>query len=171
MLHVSIDNFDGTAMVARLVGSAWLQIGASFDIVPEGLASVGGSLYAFGNFTTIGGAAINRVARFDGAAWQPLGTGADGPVNGLAGLNGAIIAGGSFTSVGGRGYASFAVYGCAPAACAADFNHSGSVTVQDIFDFLAAYFAGTAGADFNSSGTITVQDIFDFLAAYFTGCV
>lgn len=35
---------------------------------------------------------------------------------------------------------------CSPAACpvpcAADFDRSGSVTVQDIFDFLAAYFAG-----------------------------
>jgi hypothetical protein len=29
-----------------------------------------------------------------------------------------------------------------PVECAADFNNSGSVSVQDIFDFLAAYFAG-----------------------------
>jgi hypothetical protein len=29
-----------------------------------------------------------------------------------------------------------------PVPCPADFNHSGSVSVQDIFDFLAAYFAG-----------------------------
>jgi hypothetical protein len=27
-------------------------------------------------------------------------------------------------------------------ACPADFNNSGAVSVQDIFDFLAAYFAG-----------------------------
>jgi hypothetical protein len=34
---------------------------------------------------------------------------------------------------------------CSPAnciACPADFNNSGTVSVQDIFDFLAAYFAG-----------------------------
>lgn len=54
--------------------------------------------------------------------------------------------------------------------CAADFNNSGSITVQDIFDFLAAYFAGLPGADFNGAGGITVQDIFDYLAAYFVGC-
>jgi hypothetical protein len=54
--------------------------------------------------------------------------------------------------------------------CAADFNNSGAATVQDIFDFLAAYFAGGAGSDFNHSGSVTVQDIFDFLAAYFSGC-
>jgi len=58
----------------------------------------------------------------------------------------------------------------APRACPADFNFSGTVTVQDIFDFLAAYFANDPTADFNESNTVTVQDIFDFLAAYFRGC-
>jgi hypothetical protein len=56
------------------------------------------------------------------------------------------------------------------ACCPANFNQQGGVTVQDIFDFLAAYFGGQPSADFNSSGGITVQDIFDFLAAYFTSC-
>jgi hypothetical protein len=54
--------------------------------------------------------------------------------------------------------------------CPANFNAQGGVTVQDIFDFLAAYFAGDTRADFNGAGGITVQDIFDFLAAYFAGC-
>jgi hypothetical protein len=54
--------------------------------------------------------------------------------------------------------------------CRADFNHSGALSVQDIFDFLAAYFSGNPTADFNTSGTITVQDLFDYLAAYFAGC-
>jgi len=53
--------------------------------------------------------------------------------------------------------------------CPADFNLSGAVTVQDIFDFLTAYFAGNPDADFNHFSGITVQDIFDFLAAYFAG--
>lgn len=54
--------------------------------------------------------------------------------------------------------------------CPADFNHSGAVSVQDIFDFLVAYFAGDPAADFNASGVVSVQDVFDFLAAYFVGC-
>jgi hypothetical protein len=67
---------------------------------------------------------------------------------------------------------------CRP-PCRPDFNGSGTISVQDIFDFLAAYFAGCtvpgappcyASADFNGSGAISVQDIFDFLAAYFAGC-
>jgi len=54
--------------------------------------------------------------------------------------------------------------------CIADFNNSGAATVQDIFDFLAAYFASLPSADVNNSGAVTVQDIFDFLSAYFMGC-
>ena len=53
--------------------------------------------------------------------------------------------------------------------CKAEFNHAGGVSVQDIFDFLAAYFAGDPSADINGGG-VSVQDIFDFLAAYFAGC-
>jgi hypothetical protein len=33
-------------------------------------------------------------------------------------------------------------YTPAPAVCVADINQSGDITVQDIFDFLSAYFAG-----------------------------
>ena len=54
--------------------------------------------------------------------------------------------------------------------CTADFNHSGAASVQDIFDFLAAWFAGNSAADVNGAGGVTVQDIFDFLAAWFAGC-
>lgn len=54
--------------------------------------------------------------------------------------------------------------------CLPDINRSGSVTVQDIFDFLAAYFANDLSADFNNSFDISVQDIFDFLSLYFSGC-
>ena len=52
----------------------------------------------------------------------------------------------------------------------ADFNCSGSLTVQDIFDFLTAWFAGSSSADFNHLNGLSVQDIFDFLTAWFTGC-
>ncbi|MCC6320942.1 MAG: hypothetical protein IT438_05830 [Phycisphaerales bacterium] len=55
--------------------------------------------------------------------------------------------------------------------CKADFNQSGApVTVQDIFDFLSAYFSNSALADINGAGGVSVQDIFDFLSAYFAGC-
>ncbi len=54
--------------------------------------------------------------------------------------------------------------------CPANFNGMDGVSVQDIFDFLGAYFAVDPSADFNGSGAVSVQDIFDFLAAYFAGC-
>lgn len=55
-------------------------------------------------------------------------------------------------------------------SCPADFNHAGGVTVQDIFDFLGAWFSSSLSADFNGIGGLTVQDIFDFLGAWFSGC-
>lgn len=56
------------------------------------------------------------------------------------------------------------------ACCEADINASGDLTTQDLFDFLALYFAGDGRGDFDHSGTATVQDIFTFLAAFFAGC-
>ncbi len=54
--------------------------------------------------------------------------------------------------------------------CPADISGNGIISVQDIFDFLAFYFAGDCRADFNNVSGVSVQDIFDFLAAYFAGC-
>lgn len=53
--------------------------------------------------------------------------------------------------------------------CFADYNHDGNVAVQDIFDFLFAYFNGQSGANVNNDGSVTVQDIFDYLFLYFQG--
>ena len=57
-----------------------------------------------------------------------------------------------------------------PICCPADFNCSTHLEVQDIFDFLSAWFALDPRADFNAVNGITTQDIFDFLAAWFAGC-
>ncbi|HVU64597.1 MAG TPA: CRTAC1 family protein [Phycisphaerales bacterium] len=54
------------------------------------------------------------------------------------------------------------------AACPGDWNADGQVSVQDIFDYLNDWFAGSA--DVNGSGTTTTQDIFDFLNGWFSGC-
>ncbi len=55
-------------------------------------------------------------------------------------------------------------------ACLADFNNAAGITVEDIFDFLSAWFNGDNRADFNNAGGLTTQDIFDFLNAWFAGC-
>lgn len=54
--------------------------------------------------------------------------------------------------------------------CKANFNLQGGVTVQDIFDFLTAFFANDPAADINGEGGVSVQDIFDFVGAFFAGC-
>ena len=54
--------------------------------------------------------------------------------------------------------------------CHPDFDQSGGLSVQDIFAFLNAWFAGDPRSDFNGVNGITVQDIFDFLNAWFAGC-
>ena len=54
--------------------------------------------------------------------------------------------------------------------CPADFDCDGQVTVNDIFAFLAAWFARSPTADINHTGVPTVQDIFSFLTEWFVGC-
>jgi subtilisin family serine protease len=53
-------------------------------------------------------------------------------------------------------------------ACSATYQNA----VNDIVGAgaLLVVAAGNSNADVNNSGTISVQDIFDFLAAYFAGC-
>jgi hypothetical protein len=56
--------------------------------------------------------------------------------------------------------------------CYADYNKMAGISVQDIFDFLNDWFAGSKfaviGGDGNT-GTLNVQNIFDFLNAWFAG--
>jgi hypothetical protein len=87
----------------------------------------------------------------------------------------AIWGDSSSTVVVGWGYNSATARGEAlmwtgPAPCFADFNTDGTVNSADFFDFLPAFFAGSASADFNRDGTVNSQDFFDFLAAFFAGC-
>lgn len=53
--------------------------------------------------------------------------------------------------------------------CTADFNNDNLITVQDIFNYLNAWFANDPRADINGGG-LSVQDIFDFLNLWFVGC-
>ena len=54
--------------------------------------------------------------------------------------------------------------------CPADFNGDSNATVQDLFDFLSAWFARHPRADMNESGDVTVQDLFSFVSTWFQGC-
>jgi len=54
--------------------------------------------------------------------------------------------------------------------CRADFNHDGMASIQDLFEFLQAWFAADPRASINHGGPPTQQDIFDFLGLWFAGC-
>ncbi|HNB60878.1 MAG TPA: proprotein convertase P-domain-containing protein [Phycisphaerales bacterium] len=58
--------------------------------------------------------------------------------------------------------------------CSADFDHTGGVTVADLFTFLDAWFTqfpggtpGTPSADFDGDSSVTVGDLFGFLDSWF----
>jgi hypothetical protein len=69
-----------------------------------------------------------------------------------------------------------------PTTCRVDVNHSGTISVQDIFDFLTAWFAGcyipsnstvlptgcTINSDWNDNHTLEVADIFAYLGSWFS---
>jgi hypothetical protein len=61
-------------------------------------------------------------------------------------------------------------FGTSVVDCPPDFNANGTLEVQDIFDFLNAWFAGYADADFDGANGLQVADIFAFLNAWFAGC-
>lgn len=48
-----------------------------------------------------------------------------------------------------------------------DYDGDGTVTVEDLFDFLDAWFLSDLSADLDDDGTVTVVDLFDFLDAWF----
>ncbi len=57
---------------------------------------------------------------------------------------------------------------CDRPPCAADYNANGVASTDDIFDFLADWFAGVPRASTHTPAS--VQDIFDFIATWFAGC-
>ncbi|MFN7021576.1 MAG: GC-type dockerin domain-anchored protein [Phycisphaerales bacterium] len=57
-----------------------------------------------------------------------------------------------------------------PDCCQADINGSGSVTAQDIFDYLTLWFDLDPRAEIDGLPGVTLQDLFSYLSLYFVGC-
>jgi uncharacterized membrane protein len=80
--------------------------------------------------------------------------------------DGTVIAGaGSYLGLG----RAFVITGL-PRPCLSDFNNVSGSTVQDVFDFLAAWFSNDLRADFNASGDLSIEDVFAFITEWFVGC-
>jgi hypothetical protein len=60
------------------------------------------------------------------------------------------------------GLATLTITSLASAAVSSDFNKSGSVGLEDLQAFFAAYYSGDKSADANGDGRLTYQDIFTF---------
>ncbi len=170
--------------IAEWNGSSWSGLGSGADSSVYALAVMpNNDLVAGGAFSNAGGNPANRIARWNGSAWSALGGGL-GSVGFINNINfpggsvfalavagdGTLLVGGDFGTADGDVSAYIARYGCEAVVCAADFNGVNGVTVQDIFDFLTAWLAGSPSADFNHVNGVTVQDIFDFLTAWLAGC-
>lgn len=59
--------------------------------------------------------------------------------------------------------------GCAP-SCVADFNNDYAVSIDDLFSYLNAWFAGDIRSDVDGAGVTSIDDLFRYLNEYFVGC-
>ncbi len=179
---------DGTLrpLIARWDRNGWRPLGElggggyEHYVHVQSLAVYGPDLIAGGTFSKADGAPVHNIARWDGTRWHRVGLGVRnsefGPhpyygsasVDALALHRGTLAVGGSFFFAGDHPSANFAQWRCTP--CPADFDASGNVGVQDVFDFLAVYLLRDPRADFNESGSVSPADLFDFLGSYFAGC-
>ncbi|MFO0895406.1 MAG: hypothetical protein U0574_10690 [Phycisphaerales bacterium] len=103
----------GAEGVARWGSGSWSCLGSgpndlirAIAVFDDGLGG-GPALFVGGDFTSIGGVAINRIARWNGSAWSAVGSGVDSTVRSLTvfddGLGGGphLYVGGWFTHAGG----------------------------------------------------------------------
>lgn len=81
------------------LGGGWDNMNAGANsYITDIVEAPDGTIYACGNFTSIGGVAANRIAKWDGSTWSPLGTGSTGRVNAMAvNANGILFAGATGT--------------------------------------------------------------------------
>ncbi len=77
---------------------------------------------------------------------------------------------GSFTVEIGNSCGSATSFAAVLSVCAADFNCSGGVTIDDIFSFLNGWFAQDPRANIDGAGGVAIDDIFTYLNLWFAGC-
>lgn len=166
----SVGGVANTAKIAKWDGSTWIAMSTgandAVNIIAEDKNT---TVFAGGDFTTIGGVSINRIAKWDGSAWSAVGSasGADGVVYALAlGLDGTMFMGGDFTSVAGQSITNFAAWTGSdwyqPGGLAPDIPGSGVVRKLLVAPDGSVYVGGR----FNRIGTTMAAR---GIAQYFNG--
>lgn len=89
----------GTADNLPLLGWQRLELGPNAPV--HSIATLGGFVYAGGEFTGIDGVKANRIARWNGFSWSPMGDGVNGTVRAIAVSGTDVYVGGDFTTAGG----------------------------------------------------------------------
>lgn len=190
--HFILPDGSQSAKIAAWDGTRWSGLGSGlrapgvwsisgFD--PDGTGPHPRQLFACGGFGFDAESNILRgIAEWDGAAWNQVDDGQNfvtGYSAAVADLDGsgtpALYVGGDFYNSFGAGIVR---YRCteSPLVCQADTNRDGSVSIQDLFVFLTAYFSetgrsgSTLAADINRDYRVSVEDIFAFLQIWFHGC-
>jgi hypothetical protein len=111
----SIAAWDGANWSA--LGGAFLQDDGfgGFDLGNVAAIAVsGGTVYAGGQFTRVGGTSANNVAAWNGASWSALGSGITGDsgytmgVRALLADGSSLLVGGEFSAAGGQAIGGFA---------------------------------------------------------------
>lgn len=155
----------GSASVFTRRGNFWFRAGVLDS--PRATSGDGfGSATAIGPAQIVIGARTGRAAGLDGAGWLRLFSGRVLDCNSNGRPDVCDVANGADGDANGNAIPD----SCDRSLCVADFDDSGAVGVQDVFDFVTDYLNGNLTADFNDSGTLSVQDVFDFLTAFFVPC-
>lgn len=100
----SIDGFNN---ITRWNGTSWVALGTGINggtSIGErvmALASIGGTLYVGGNYTSAGGQGAQNISRYASGTWTPFsGTGLDSAANAIAVSGKDVYVGGAFGSAG-----------------------------------------------------------------------
>lgn len=175
-LYVAGQTFDNAggvpvSRIARWDGSTWSAVGAGFD---DGIVwavevfddGTGAALYAFGTFTTSGGAPMAKVAKWDGTSWQSIGANSEGygAIVHDDGSGATLYAGGQFTLIGGVTSNRVARIQACPTDTPGDATGDGVVDVSDLVDVILAWGPcpvppTPCPADFDGSGVVDVSDL------------
>lgn len=91
-------------------------------------------------------------------------------IDGATGPTLSVSVAGQYVCIASNACSQQSSAGVTVGQCLADINCSGTRDVQDIFSFLALWFAKDSRSDTNQDLSISVNDIFAFLGLWFAGC-